>query len=165
MSTLAQKVHGRRNRHPFVTALSALALTVAGLVLVPASPAAAAENTLASVAPVTEAVAAGMNNCPSPYVCFWVNAYYQGAMGKLAGDNQRWDRFSQSQCPHGTWEDCASSTYNHSPVCTVSLWTDRYYLGGRLWERPGSHRDNLAFNRADDGQPINDRISSNSWWC
>lgn len=163
MRTLDRKFHGSRNRRPFFTVLPVLALTLAGLALVPASPAVAAENALASVSPVVDAVVADRDDCPSPYVCFWVNAHYDGPMGKLAGDNPRWDVFAQSRCPHGTWEDCASSTYNHSPICTVSLWTARSYLGGRLWERPGSHRDNLALDRADDGQPINDRISSNSW--
>jgi hypothetical protein len=163
LQTLAHVGHGRRYRRPLVIALYALVLNLAGLVLAPASPAAAAKNTLASVAPVTDVVVTGKADCPGGYVCFWVHAYYQGPMGKLAGNNLSWGAFPQSQCATDTWEDCASSTFNNGNSCAVDLYTGRAYTGYNLWEQRGSYRDNLALNRAPDGQSFNDRISSNVW--
>lgn len=155
--------HSRRNRPRVVTVLSALVLTVAGLVLVPASPAAATQNTLASVAPITSVAVAGREDCPRGYVCFWVNPNFGGAMGKLAGNNLDWSAFGQSQCASGTWDDCASSTFNNGNDCAVDLYTGKAYTGHNLWEQRGSYRANLSLDRDPDGKPFNDRFSSNVW--
>lgn len=146
--------------------LAAVVLSVVGLVVVPASPAAAANTALASVAPVTGAVMSpnGRADCPGGWLCFWVHTYYQGPMGKLAGDNANWSIFSQSQCElTRNWSDCASSTFNNRTDCAVYLYKKTFYDGHYLWEQPGSFRDNLTLNFDPGGQSFNDTISSNDW--
>lgn len=149
-------------------ALIALVFGMAGLVLGPASPAAASVAALASVAPVTAPVNApvttnGLADCPGGYVCFWVDWHYEGPMGKLYGNNTNWSVFSQPECDRQNWEDCASSTFNNGNECAVNLYKDPGYGGEFLWEQRGSVRYNLNNNKDKYGRSFNDTISSNKW--
>jgi hypothetical protein len=166
LQTLAREVSWGKYRPPAVV-LFTLVLSMAGLVAIPTSAAAArANDAVASVAPVTSAMTATSKGaCPASYVCFWVDAYYSGPMGKFQGNNANWGSYTQSSCQTGTWENCASSTFNNGNSCAVNLYMGRSYDGSYLWEQRGSFRDNLAYDLDQNGKSFNDTISSNYWMC
>jgi hypothetical protein len=163
-NTGAAAIPDRRRVGRCLAALTALVLCAAGLVMASASPAAAADTALASVAPVTAPITtSGLVDCPGGYVCFWVDIHYEGPMGKLWGNNTNWSVFSQDKCANKNWDNCASSTFNNGNDCAVTLYRDPGYGGTFLWEQRGSVRYNLKNNRDQYGHSFNDAFSSNKW--
>jgi hypothetical protein len=84
-------------------------------------------------------------------------------MGKVAGNNANWNSFPQAQCPTGTWNDCLSSAFNNGNVDGVRLWEDAGYTGGNVCLSLGSTIVDMGGLSLSNGDPANDRISSNSW--
>jgi hypothetical protein len=135
-------------------AVFALPAIVAGAMI--AAPAASAAQP-AAMQP------AAQSSCPAGYLCFWVNAGYAGAMGKFAGDNGWWGQYSQAQCQTGTWNDCASSLYNHGNYDAVYVYQDVNYGGGRACAARGTAWSNLTTLHFNNGAGMNDVITSNKW--
>src|SRR5690349_23116079 len=90
---------GRGEYRRLWAVLFAILLGATGMLLGPASPAAASVDALGSVAPLTGPITtAGTVDCPAGYVCFWVDADFKGPMGKLEGNNTNWSIFPQRDC-------------------------------------------------------------------
>ncbi len=172
---------GRRRRALILGALPAIA---AGVLLTAPAVSAGASSTPARHAPTvsshraegqaTHAVKAAVpaapvsrnyTSCPSTYLCFWVNANWGGAMGKLAGPNPTWAAFSQSQCSGGTWNNCASALYNHGSSDQALVYENT----GESGPYACIPRSVTSFNNltqwvyGQDGHSMNDSISSNAW--
>ncbi len=101
-------------------------------------------------------------------LCFWVSANFVGKMGALYGQNAWWANFSQPQCTtgdsNGTWNDCASGLYNAGSEIAV-IYQDKNYSGGRGCVVHGTtgFADLANYTWGNNGEPVNDSISSNSW--
>lgn len=103
--------------------------------------------------------------CPASYFCAWVNANYSIGPGQWAGDNPNWLDFAESSCASHTWNDCASSIYNHGTSGdSVEVYQNVNYGGASA-----CISDNTAYaDLADYVYPgtdisMNDSISSNYW--
>ncbi|MEV1085748.1 peptidase inhibitor family I36 protein [Streptomyces sp. NPDC050211] len=149
-------------RTKIATALAAVgvaALTVTAL------PGAAHANPEWYSSPASSTVSPlGLRDCPSTNFCFWDDINYGGPLGKVTGNNRTWTAFRQTACPSGTWNDCASSAYNHGTTglgVHVYEHTDYRGLSDCI---PRGWYGNLT-GRVWDGTwtVINDQISSNYW--
>ncbi|QFZ20127.1 peptidase inhibitor family I36 protein [Saccharothrix syringae] len=98
--------------------------------------------------------------CDLGNVCFWVNSGYRDGPGQLAGTNNDWRVFAHGSCPGDTWNNCASSVYNHGRSCWAYLWDGFNRTLGTLGNI-GLNREVGISNLADWG--FNDAASSNSW--
>jgi hypothetical protein len=161
-------------RSKITTALATVGLTALALTALPgtaqanpewyaSSPTAGSGAAQAAVSPMA------VSDCKETFFCFWVSADYKVAMGKVAGDNKSWTAFAQSACEKGTWNDCASSGYNHGTSG----------MGVRVYENSNYNQDvsggskclpkgwqGSTFTRvywAGTSTSINDKISSNKW--
>jgi hypothetical protein len=121
----------------------------------------------ASAVPVNDlsadAVPAAASACPLGDLCFWVNAGYSGAMGRVANNNASWTHFAQSQCRGGNWNDCASAIYNHGQFDNARVFKDNNGGGGGVCLPRGTMWSNLTARYFDNGVNMNDAISSNDW--
>jgi hypothetical protein len=180
-SGVITRAAGRRRRALILGALPAIA---AGVLLTAPAVSASASNTPVRHAPVasshgaagqaTHAVKAAApvgqvgrdwTSCPSTYLCFWVNANWGGAMGKLAGPNPTWTVFPQSQCRGGNWNDCASALYNHGSSDQALVYENVGESGPYACIPRGTTEfANLTqWVYSQDGHSMNDSISSNAW--
>ncbi|WP_143674230.1 MULTISPECIES: peptidase inhibitor family I36 protein [Streptomyces] len=131
-----------------MSVLATGALVVSGLALAPSAQAA-------------------VTDCPneSGYLCFWVNANYGGAMGKVSGNNTYWGNFTGGCNSTQRWNDCASAIRNEGLSCEAVVYEAANY-GGSSWV---INRDTQAADLTKWGKPSggnwNDVISSNNWWC
>ncbi|WP_173019503.1 peptidase inhibitor family I36 protein [Streptomyces alkaliphilus] len=143
------------------SALFAGAVLAAG-VMMGVSPAHAADDSAGALPYASTAsvgISAAPSGCSATNVCFWSGTNYSGAgPGQLSGANPNWAVFSNSSCPGGNWENCASSVYNNGTSCSAVLWTSRNYSGARLTLARGSGQTRLS-------STMNNAISSNSWSC
>lgn len=149
-----------------ITKLAVIALpaiAAGAMIAAPAASAAPAAPAVQSAAVAGAVVPAATSSCPAGYLCFWVNAGYTGNMGKFAGNNPWWGQFSQAQCKSGTWNDCASSLYNHGNYDAVFVYQDINYGGGRACVARGTAWSNLTTMYSNDGHGLNDAITSNQW--
>lgn len=139
----------------------AIPIVLLATVLSLAAPAHAAP---AQPAPAVPAVAGDYQACPQYFVCAWVDRNFTGPMGRWEHDNADWGDFPNSNCGNGTWDDCASSVYNHGQTCDVWLWSGVIYTGSSLYLYRGSR---LAFLNVNPGpSPVGsweDIIKSNHW--
>jgi hypothetical protein len=153
-------------------AVIAMPIIVAGGMI--GAPAASAHSSTAAPVAHTEQAAstsaqpsamqpAALSSCPASNLCFWVNAGYAGNMGKFAGDNGWWGQYSQAQCASGTWNDCASSLYNHGNYDAVYVYQDVNGGGGRACVAKGTAWSNLTTLHYNNGAGLNDSITSNKW--
>ncbi|MBM7788296.1 peptidase inhibitor family I36 protein [Tenggerimyces flavus] len=135
-----------------------LAAIVAAVAFAPTAGATDSSESAASLAPEVAAPAEpAASTCEPGYLCFWTEDDYQGAKGKVAGNNKWWGAFSQPACPRGTWNDCAQSAKNRGTSCTAIVYSDVDYGGARHPIERGGNRPILwyyGWNRV---------ISSNSW--
>ena len=105
---------------------------------------------------------AAMSDCPSGYLCFWVDGPYGNPMGKVVGDNLDWSAFTQKSCPTWTWNDCASSVYDNNP----DYGGQAYTLFVNNWSGPSKtihYGDAWAYMPDTDAPTVmnmNDQISS-----
>ena len=102
------------------------------------------------------AARAAQSDCPRTYLCAWVHLNFTGNMGKWAGNNSDWRRFRQSQCAHGTWNDCLTSVYNRGTQCSVWLFRHINFAGDWFTLARGNAIANV-------GPYWNDSVSSNRW--
>ncbi len=152
-------MHGKGNSvRPVIRKLAVVGLPVlvASALATPAS---------AEAAPFTSGVApaSAPADCPAGDLCFWVDAGYKGAMGELAGNNGSWTKFSEQQCPHANWNDCASAIYNHGTSDNARVFRDSNGGGGGACLPRGTLWSNLTSHYFDNGVNMNDAISSNDW--
>ena len=143
-------------------AVAAVLALAAALGLSTSATAAPAAAPTASHATATPQAAAA--SCPSTYACFWVNNYYGGTMGKVAGNNTNYMNLSNSSgCTKypGTWNDCISSVANEGTSCTVYFWTDSGYSGRYHSVAIGDWIGDFSDWWSDSA--FNDAISSNHW--
>ncbi|MGW4907878.1 peptidase inhibitor family I36 protein [Streptomyces sp. NPDC004270] len=130
-----------------------------------AKPAAAAPQAVQGAEASTAVSPQAITDCPSTYFCFWMDAGYPGAPGKLSGSNPDWRVFSHTGCANGTWSDCASSGYNHGTSgLGVEVYRDINYSGlsaclPKDWSN--SNFANLVWPGTSSS--FNDSISSNYW--
>lgn len=107
-------------------------------------------------------------DCPSTYLCMWVDKNWVGKMGKVNGNNKSWtgSAFAQSYCAGGTWNDCASGLYNNGQYDEVEVFQDANYLGGHGCIPIGTtaYADLADYTWGQNGEPVNDSISSNYWY-
>ena len=131
-------------------ALAVMVTVVAGLIA--PSPAQASPN--------------GKADCNTAgWLCFWVDANFQGKMGHFSGHNTRWDMFPQSDCQaNRSWEDCATSIYNRGVNCEAVVYEARNYGGSNFVINRGTFAENLVSWPKPSGGNWNDKISSNRWW-
>jgi hypothetical protein len=121
---------------------------------------------LAVAAPASAAPSAAAGSpaaCPAGNLCFWSDAGYGGAMGKVAGNNGSWTKFPESACATKNWSDCASSIYNHGSFDSARVFHDINGKGGGRCLPIGTKWDNLTDQFFDNGVKMNDAISSNDW--
>lgn len=150
-----------------VPAVAAMALLAAPSASASASLSPAAPAGVAQPAQVKPAAVHpnSYSSCPASYLCFWVDAGFSGAMGKLSGSNTNWTVFSQSTCQTRNWNDCASALYNNGNSDQALVWEDAGYTGGYACVARGTTMySNLAnWTYADNSHSMNDSISSNDW--
>lgn len=126
-------------------------------------PAQAADSTVVadSITP------AAVSDCPPTYYCVWVNTDYNDGPGKWAGNQSNYTAWPHSGCgilSLWTWDNCASSVFNHGQSCNMTLYDGINYTGAYFRLDKGSQRANLKLNKMSDGGNMNDRISSH-YWC
>jgi hypothetical protein len=102
-------------------------------------------------------------SCPAGNLCFWVDAGYNRAMGKVGGDNGSWAAFAQADCGGGTWNDCASSVFNHGNFDKVYVYQNDGFLGGVVCLSKGTAWSDLSQRVFNNDVGMNDQISSNRW--
>ncbi|MER5515974.1 peptidase inhibitor family I36 protein [Streptomyces sp. NPDC048254] len=130
-----------------------------------AKPAAAAPQAVQGAAASAAVSPQAIGDCPSTYFCFWVNLNYGDGPGKFSGANDDWSDYSHSTCASGTWNNCASSGYNHgSSGLGVEVWNGTGYTGSSAclpkdWSN--SNFANLVWPGTSTS--FNDSISSNYW--
>lgn len=128
----------------------------------PGAPVLAREETSSTSA--TALTPDAMSACPSTDFCVWVNKNYNDGPGKFGGDNQYWSKFPHKSCPTGTWDNCASSGWNHG---TSGLGVEVYqgnYGGAAACLPRGWHLANFAgYVYPGTNVKFNDTISSNYW--
>jgi hypothetical protein len=103
------------------------------------------------------------STCPAGNHFFWVDANYNRAMGKVSGDNDSWTAFRQVDCNGGTWNDCASSFYNHGNYDKVYVYQNINRGGGSVCISKGTAWADLSQRVFSNGVGLNDQISSNAW--
>jgi hypothetical protein len=133
-------------------------MAMVGLPAVVALVAAVPSSAQASVSPRSSTA-----DCPSGYLCFWVDANWVGKMGKVAGNNGSWTNLSESTCKGGTWNDCASALFNNGAVDNARVFKDANGKGGGRCVVRGTKWSNLTAQYFDNGVKMNDQISSNDW--
>jgi hypothetical protein len=159
----------------FRYALAVAAVSAFTLVGAAAAPSAA----FASTAPVPTSAAptpisGGANSvlprrvigdCPATYLCVWVNANYSGGPAKFAGNNDHWSAFPSQGCQVRSWNDCASSGYNHGTSgLGVEVYRDNYYSGLQACLPKGWHNGDFSkLVWGGTNNTFNDSISSNFW--
>src|SRR5690348_7399782 len=119
----------------------------------------AAVATAVLIAPAGPASASSAD-CPSTNVCWWEDAGYTGRMGHSVGNQENLKR-RETPAAHcdGTWNDCASSVYNHGTSgCAVFLFVDAGYTGKYHTLAKG---DKESIPSWDPG--FNDKLSSIRW--
>ncbi|WP_344067945.1 peptidase inhibitor family I36 protein [Nostocoides vanveenii] len=85
---------------------------------------------LASFSVAQEAQAA-VGDCPSSYMCAWNGTNYNGARLQIQGTNHNWGVFSEPNCgKYFTWNDCASSLYNHTSNSCFRFYANADFIGG-----------------------------------
>lgn len=135
--------------------LTAIAAAVA---FAPMAGATVSAESASSLAPEVAAPAEpAVSTCEAGYLCFWTEDDFQGARGRVAGNNHWWGVFPQSACPSGTWNDCAQSAKNRGTSCSAHVYSNVDYGGRHHMIERGGDRPILwlyAMNRV---------ISSNSW--
>jgi hypothetical protein len=154
---------------------SAAALLLLGLLAAPAAAAGAADAMAADGRAVSAAaLARARSDCPATWFCVWADANFSRGPGKWQNDEHLYGRWTTSQCPssppsRATWNDCASSVYNHGDSCRVTFYENEYFNetpGAFFYQLPrGSYLANLAQNTWSDGTSPNDKISSHKWFC
>lgn len=113
--------------------------------------------------PATPA-AASLSQCASGFICVWNATGYTDGPGSFGGSNQNWSLFSHSTCPSGTWNNCASSVYNHgSSGLGVNVYVDIDYATGSLCVPQGAGASDLSVWQYTNGANANNSISSNFW--
>lgn len=142
--------------------ISVVAALFAVLAIATAVPANAEPGPNASAAAqispiVTDSISPQARECASGDLCFWVNAGYSGARGRVSGNNPNWTDFAQSSCRNGTWSDCASSVWNNGQRCDVQLWSQPNYVDQVRTVRRGASFDDLR------SIYFNDATTSNKW--
>jgi hypothetical protein len=107
----------------------------------------------------TPAHAGSPSDCPATFLCVWEHTTWGGARGQFAGTNPNWGAFSKST--GGTWNNVASSGYNHGTSGKLACMWDgtSYTLGSAGGYCLGSGVADSTF--VDDG--FNDVASSNNW--
>lgn len=74
---------------------------------------------------------AAIGDCPSTYLCAWANTDYNSARLTIRESNSDFGKFAQSACTkYGTWNDCASSLYNHTSDRCYRLYATAGWVGG-----------------------------------
>jgi hypothetical protein len=142
----------------FLLLVAAVAMLGAVLAL-PANAEPVAGSASARVSPIaSDAVSPQVRVCDGGDLCFWVDYNYQGARGRVEGNNPRWADFPQPACTrHRNWSNCASSVWNNGDRCDVELWSQPNYVDQfRVLRRGDSWADlrDVMFN---------DAIDSNRW--
>jgi hypothetical protein len=148
-------------------------ITVTTLVGMAATSAQAAPRPPSTSAPVPVSAhaakaapaAAAKSDCPSTYFCVWVNSGYNNGPGKFGGNNDNWSNFSHSGCQSGTWNNCASSGYNHgSSGLGVEVYNGINRGGASACLPQGWSLSNFSgFVYPGTSVGFNDSISSNLW--
>lgn len=146
-------------RSAAVLAAALLALGIMG------APAAASSGGASSGA-ADAVVLAGMSACPLTYFCVWNKANFSDGPGKWANAEWNYTNWSHDSCPHGSWNDCASSVYNHGQSCKVTFYENIDFEGAFFYQLPrGSYLANLALDKWSDGTSPDNKISSHNWTC
>ncbi|MEV5954377.1 peptidase inhibitor family I36 protein [Streptomyces sp. NPDC051987] len=129
-----------------------------------AGPAAAAPQAVRGAASAAVSPQA-IGDCPSTYFCFWVNSGYNDGPGKFSGANTNWGDYSHSSCSGGTWNNCASSGYNHGTSgLGVEVWNGTGYTGlSACLPKDWSNNNFANLVWPDSSTSFNDSISSNYW--
>jgi len=106
-----------------------------------------------------------LSACTSTYFCVWVNKDYNDGPGKFAKDNPYWSDFPKASCPSGTWNNCASSGWNHGTSgLGVEVWQYQNYGGASACLPRGWRLANFAgYVYPGTSVSFNDSISSNYW--
>jgi hypothetical protein len=103
-------------------------------------------------------------DCPVNDLCWWVNVNQTGKMHPVRDAVSNWTTQKEPSCPSRTWNDCASTLYNHNPHLAAWLWDNAGDGGPDFCMAPGSYLGNLANqDYPSTGFGINDTISANSW--
>lgn len=136
----------RRSRRSALALVAAFAASIIALVVAPA------------------AAQASTSQCGATYFCVWNNTGYTDGPAQFAGNNQNWTDFAHSTCPSGTWNDCASSAYNHGTSGKgVNVYIDSDYRTASSCIPAGAEVSNLSSQAYTNGKSVNNSISSNVW--
>lgn len=112
-----------------------------------------------------------MSDCPAGYLCAWVDGNFGRDRAQFAGDNEAWGLFSDPECVYpsgggpfsnGTWNDCASSLYNHGNYDGVIVYRDNQYQSYSDCLPLGTSIQYMPF-WPNTSETMNDEISSNKW--
>jgi Peptidase inhibitor family I36 len=144
-----------------VPSLAAAMLAVGG-----ATAAQAATQPVDQVVGVTAAAQpmSDLADCPVNDLCWWVDANQVGKMHPVRDAVSNWTTQKEPTCPSGTWNDCASTLYNHNPSLAAWLWYNAGNGGPDFCMPPGSYLGNLTdYDYPGTTVNINDTISANSW--
>lgn len=116
---------------------------------------------------VDAAALAGMSDCPLSWFCVWNNTNFSDGPGKWQNNEWRYTNWRHDSCPNKSWNDCASSLYNHGQSCKVTFYENiDFGPGAFFYQLPrGSYLANLALDKWSDGTSPNNKISSHQWFC
>jgi hypothetical protein len=113
------------------------------------------------------AAATGLADCLLGRVCVWVNTDFSDGPGQWEDNESDYTRYSHPSCgdrASKTWNNCASSVYNHGAHCNIVFYDGTGMTGATLPLRKGSYLANLTQNDMSDGNPANDRFGSHRWF-
>jgi hypothetical protein len=133
----------------------------------------AATPAVASTAGISSSAAAALPlsnkadcNAYAVDMCWWVNANQVGKMHPVRDAISDWRSQTESTCPGGTWNDCASTLYNPSSTRKGAVvYVDIGYQSWSYCAVPGAYLADLNDFTwpGSGGAKMNDSISSNSW--
>jgi hypothetical protein len=131
-----------------------------------AASAAADESTASATVMDTSGIAAGRADCPASNFCAWDNYNFSGGPGEWSGNASNYTSWAHSGCgltSLWTWDNCASSVYNHGDNCNLTFYDGINYTGAYYNLPRGSYLARMTQDRMSDGGNANDRISSHRW--
>lgn len=130
------------------------------------APATAAESTDTTTVVDNTQPAAGMADCPASNFCAWDNYNFSGGPGEWSGNAPNYTFWPHSGCGFTslyTWDNCASSVYNHGTSCNLTFYDGINYTGAHYNLPRGSYLARMTLDKMSDGGSANDRISSHRW--
>jgi hypothetical protein len=130
------------------------------------APATADEGTATTTVVDGDQTAAAREDCSPGNFCAWDNYEFRGGPGEWSGNASNYSGWVHTGCGATslwTWNNCASSVYNHGDDCNLTFYDGINYTGAYYNLPRGSYLARMTLDKMSDGANANDRISSHRW--